>query len=146
MFRLARDDKRKSSYIIKRQIDNRLICSIDGCHNPLTQYEGPGSDSLCRKHQLNQIEYGGMGRIDRPHTFHRNWACEDCGYNALEDPRLADIEDEKIKRRVARVLMHGDHLVRQADGGDDSKSNLRSRCYVCHAKKTIRNEDFRKGI
>jgi hypothetical protein len=91
-----------------------------------------------------QREYGGMGRIDRPHTFHRKWVCSGCGYNALEDPRLADIEDEMIKRRVARVLMHGDHHQRQADGGTNSKENVRSLCYVCHAKKTILNEDWKK--
>jgi 5-methylcytosine-specific restriction endonuclease McrA len=89
-----------------------------------------------------QREYGGMGRIDRIHTFHRDWVCDECGYNALEDPRLADITDEMTKRRVARVLMHGDHQNRQADGGDNSKANIRSLCFVCHAKKTILNEDY----
>jgi 5-methylcytosine-specific restriction endonuclease McrA len=40
--------------------------------------------------------------------------------------------------------MHGDHQERQADGGDDTAANIRSLCYVCHAKKTVLNEDYRK--
>jgi hypothetical protein len=106
---------------------------------------GPGSDSLCRGHQIFQREYGEMGRLDRPHSFHRNWECSECGYNPLEDTRLADITDEMEKRRVARVLMHGDHNgVRKADGGDDSAENVKCLCVVCHAKKTILNKDYRK--
>ena len=84
-----------------------------------------------------------MGRADRPHTFHRKWECSDCGYQPLEDPRLADITDEMQKRRVARILMHGDHnTTRKADGGDDSADNIRSQCVVCHAKKTVLNKDY----
>lgn len=137
-----RHDKMKNPAQLSK--DMGKVCCIEGCGKPLTHMDGPGSDSLCREHQLMQREYGGMGRIDRPHTFHRDWVCSECGYNALEDPRLADIEDEMIKRRVARVLMHGDHQHRQADGGANTKENVRSLCYVCHAKKTIINEDYRK--
>lgn len=125
--------------------DMGKTCSIPGCNSPLTHMEGPGSGVLCRPHQLNQREYGGMGRIDRPHTFHRDWVCSECGYNVLEDPRLADIEDDMTKRRVGRVLMHGDHHgERRADGGDDSAENIKCLCVVCHAKKTILNEDYKK--
>jgi hypothetical protein len=134
-----RFDKFKNPGQLSR--DMGKCCKV--CDKPVSQFEGPGSDVLCREHQIMQREYGGMGRIDRPHTFHRDWACDECGYNALEDPRLADIQDEMIKRRVARVLMHGDHQQRQADGGNDSKENVRSLCFVCHAKKTIINEDWR---
>jgi 5-methylcytosine-specific restriction endonuclease McrA len=133
-------DKPKSLLQIRKDLDK--TCKV--CGKPVSNFEGPGSDALCREHQIQQREYGGMGRIDRPHTFHRDWICDECGYNALEDPRLADITDEMTKRRVARVLMHGDHQHRQADGGDDSKDNVRSLCFVCHAKKTILNEDWRK--
>jgi hypothetical protein len=120
------------------------ICSVPGCNNTLTHMQGPGSGVLCRDHQVEQREYGGLGRYDRPHTFHRKWFCDDCGTNVLEDPRLADVEDEMIKRRIARILMHGDHQQRHADGGDDTKENVRSRCYVCHAKKTVLHEDYKK--
>lgn len=143
-FRSAADDQRKSAAVIKRQIKLGLTCCVEGCNQPISQMSGPGSDVLCRDHQLKQREYGGMGRYDRPHTFHRDWVCVECGYNVLEDHRLADITDEVVKRRVARVLMHGDHHERQADGGSDSALNVRSLCFVCHAKKTVINEDYRK--
>lgn len=108
--------------------------------------KGIGESILCREHQLEQREYGGMGRIDRPHTFHRKFECDECGYNPKEDERLADITDKEIKHRVMRMLMHGDHAVeRKADGGGDSAENIRSLCYVCHAKKTALNEDWRKA-
>jgi hypothetical protein len=144
-FRLPDDDVRKSPAIIKRQLANKLVCCVDGCGQPISQQTGPGSDVLCRSHQVKQREYGGMGRYDRPHTFHRSWVCIECGYNALEDPRLSDVVDEVQKRRIARILMHGDHEVRKADGGDDSAQNIKGgKCYVCHAKKTVLNEDYRK--
>lgn len=118
------------------------------CDEPLTLFQGPGSDTLCRDHQLIMIEYGGVGRLDRPHSFHRNanFICDDCGWSILDDHRLAGIEDEDKKRQVARILLHGDHLIRQADGGDDSKENVKSLCVVCHAKKTVLNNDNRPGI
>ncbi len=134
-------DKLKSPAQLKKDLGK--TCKV--CGEQVSQFEGPGSDVLCREHQIQQREYGGMGRIDRPHTFHRDWVCIECGYNALEDPRLRDIEDEMLKRRVGRVIMHGDHHnERKADGGSDSKENVKSLCFVCHAKKTILNEDYRK--
>lgn len=120
-------------------------CSVPGCGQPLTNMQGPGSGVLCREHQLFQREYGGMGRYDRPHTFHRTWCCSECGWTPLDDPRLADVEDEMIRRRIGRVLMHGDHHIdRKADGGEDTAENVKSLCVVCHAKKTIINEDYKK--
>jgi 5-methylcytosine-specific restriction endonuclease McrA len=135
-------DQPKSLSQLKKE--QGKVCSVPGCGKPLTHMQGPGSGVLCRDHQVQQREYGGLGRYDRPHTFHRKWVCDECGTNVLEDPRLADIEDEIVKRRVARILMHGDHQERQADGGDDTAANIRSLCYVCHAKKTVLNEDYRK--
>jgi hypothetical protein len=135
-------DQPKSLSQLKKE--QGKVCSVPGCGKPLTHMQGPGSGVLCRDHQVQQREYGGLGRYDRPHTFHRKWVCDECGTNVLEDPRLADIEDEIVKRRVARILMHGDHQERQADGGDDTAVNIRSLCYVCHAKKTVLNEDYRK--
>lgn len=142
-FRKPEDDVRKSSSILKKQLAKNPICCVEGCNNSISLYTGPGSDVLCRHHQLQQVEYGGMGKYYRPHTFHRSWQCVECGYNPLEDPRLDNITDEVIKKRIARVLMHGDHQERAADGGDNSAQNVRSLCYVCHAKKTIINEDWK---
>lgn len=83
--------------------------------------------------------------MDRPYTFHRDWVCSECGYNSLEDPRIASIEDETERLRVARTVMHGDHNgERKADGGDDSAENVKCLCFVCHAKKTIKNKDYLK--
>ena len=135
-------DQTKSLAQLKKE--QGKTCSIPGCGKPLTHMQGPGSEVLCRDHQIQQREYGGMGRIDRPHTFHRKWTCSCCGYNPLEDPRLEDIEDEMVKRRIGRILMHGDHIERQSDGGLDTEDNIDSLCYVCHAKKTVLNEDYKK--
>lgn len=132
----------KTEAMISR--DMGRVCKVDGCGSHVSYMQGPGMSILCRDHQLMQREYGGQGRADRLWTFHRTWDCAECGYNSLEDPRLQDIEDEMTKRRVARVLMHGDHIVRKADGGDNSAGNIRSLCFVCHAKKTILSEDYKK--
>lgn len=144
--RLAIWDKFKSRSQFRK--DEGKTCSIPGCDDVLTSFQGPGSDCLCREHQLKQVEYGGVGKIARPHTFHRNsdFSCDDCGWSIIDDPRLADIADEMTKRQVARILLHGDHsTVRKADGGDDSAENIRCLCVVCHAKKTVLNGDNRKG-
>lgn len=142
--RLPEYDKPKSMADLRVAMSTK--CCVDGCENHLTTYKGPGQDVLCRTHQINLREYGGMGRLDRLHTFHRDWVCSECGYDSLADPRLADITDEMVKRRVARVLMHGDHNgERKADGGDDSAENVKCLCFVCHAKKTILNEDYKKS-
>lgn len=120
-------------------------CTIPGCNNPLTVMQGPGSGTLCREHQVSLREYGGMGRIDRKHTFHRDWVCDECGINILEDPRIAAIPDEAVRKQVGRVCMHGDHNKdRKSDGGDDSAENVRSLCFVCHAIKTITQKDYLK--
>ena len=137
-------DEPKSLAQIRKE--RGLVCKVPGCGKPLSNMNGPGAAVLCRDHQIQQREYGGLGRYDRPHTFHREWVCAECGYNALEDPRLADIEDEMTKRRVARILMHGDHHgERKADGGADTAENVKSLCVVCHAKKTVLNEDYRNN-
>jgi 5-methylcytosine-specific restriction endonuclease McrA len=149
MFRLAREDKRKSETVVKRQLSHRLICCIDKCDRLLTQYEGPGSDSLCRAHQLKQREYGGVGRLDLPHTFHRKWACDHCGKDVSEEVRKKYPELEETDpitfNRLCRNRIIGDHKIRQADGGDDSEENLQSLCLDCNSDKTILNEDWRKA-
>lgn len=133
-------DKKKTNAQIRKGLGK--ACSIPGCGAPLTLFQGPGSGSLCRDHQVDQREYGGMGRIDRKHTFHRQWECVACGWNVLEDPRIADVEDEAVKRSIARTFMHGDHNgLTRAEGGDDSAENIKSLCFVCHSKKTILNKD-----
>jgi hypothetical protein len=133
-------DQIKSQAVIRKEMGK--TCTIPGCGKPLTHMQGPGSGVLCRDHQVDQREYGGLGRLDRKHTFHRQWECVACGWNVLEDPRIADVEDEDIKRSIARGFMHGDHNgLTRAEGGDDSAENIKSLCFVCHSKKTILNKD-----
>lgn len=135
------EDSLKSESQIRKEIGK--VCSIDGCNEPITIYQGVGSKSLCRNHQIKQREYGGLGRLDRPHTFHRSWVCDECNTNVLEYAQISDISDEVLKRRIARNFIHGDHnVVTKAQGGDDSESNVRSLCYICHGKKTIMNGDY----
>jgi hypothetical protein len=147
--RVARDDKKKSDAVIRYQVNHRLICSLDGCDRALSIYEGPGSNSLCRKHQLKQREYNGVGRLDRPHTFHRKWICDHCGKDVMQEVRnkYPELEEkDPIKfNRLCRNRIIGDHKIRQADGGDDSEDNLQSLCLDCNSDKTILNEDFRKA-
>jgi 5-methylcytosine-specific restriction endonuclease McrA len=139
----AKWDELKSMSQMIKEADK--VCFLKDCGQPLTPFKGEGSSVLCRVHQLDLVERGGMGRIDRPHTFYRSWICDECNTDILQDPRLKDIEDEMMKRRIGRVLMHGDHnKVRKADGGEDTSENIRSLCYVCHAKKTMMNEDYKK--
>lgn len=124
------------------QIEKELGKTCKSCSNPLTNMQGEGSSTLCREHQLKLVSYGGMGRIDRPHTFHRSWICTECGYDVLADPRLTDIDDEMTKRRVARSVMHGDHVDTRSSGGSDLAENISGLCVICHAKKTILNKDY----
>lgn len=149
MFRQLIEDERKSSAIIKRQLKYKLVCCIDGCGKPISQMTGPGSDRLCREHQVNQREYGGVGRLDRPHTFHRKWVCDHCGKDVSEEVRkkFPDLEesDPIIFNRLCRNRIIGDHIIRQADGGDNSKENLQSLCLDCNSDKTIINEDYKRS-
>jgi 5-methylcytosine-specific restriction endonuclease McrA len=150
MFRLVSDDERKSPAIIKRQLKYKLVCCIDGCGKPISQMTGPGSDRLCRDHQVKQRDYGGVGRMDRPHTFHRKWVCDHCGKDVSEEVRkkFPEMEDQDpvTFNRLCRNRIIGDHIIRQADGGDNSKENLQSLCLDCNSDKTILNEDYKRSI
>lgn len=124
--------------------DCNKICTVPGCGNSVTIFKGPGDKTHCREHQLARFEYGGTGVPGRYHTYHRNqdFTCSECNWSILDDPRLADVEDEMVKRQIARTILHGDHQIRKADGGDDSAENIKSLCCVCHAKKTMINKDY----
>lgn len=140
-------DKPKSMLQLKKDLGK--CCTIDGCGKPLTQMEGPGSGILCREHQLNQRDYGGTGRIDRPHTFHRTFVCDDCGKDVAAEvskkyPGLQETDPKKFNR-LCRNRVIGDHIIRRADGGDDSAENIQTLCLDCNSDKTILNEDYRKG-
>jgi len=148
--RLPIDDVRKSPAIIKRQLKNKLVCCVDGCGLPISQYTGPGSDVLCREHQVKQSEYvDGVGRYDRPHTFHRSWVCVECGKDvsvevAKKHPELKN-SNPTLFNRLCRNRVIADHKIRRADGGDDSAENIQNLCLDCNSDKTILNEDYRKN-
>lgn len=147
MFRKPEDDKLKSLTIIRRQHESGVTCSIPGCGNLISNMTGPGSDRLCREHQIQQREYGGPGRIDRPHTFHRKWVCDHCGKDVSAELRTKypglEEGNPKLFNRLCRNRIIADHIVRKADGGDDSKKNVQSLCLDCNSDKTILNEDWR---
>ena len=70
-------------------------------NNPISIFDGPGSNVLCREHQLECVEYGGMGKPTRPHTFYRGWECNTCGYDPREDESIMEIE--QIMQIVERI-------------------------------------------
>ncbi len=138
-------DQQKTITQLRR--DQGKTCTIPGCNSPVTHMQGPGSSTLCREHQLKLADYeGGMGRMDRPHTFHRKHFCEECGYNPFEDPKYEKYKDNPaLFNRLCRNQIIGDHQHRRSDGGEDTEENIKSLCLRCNADKTILNEDYRKG-
>ena len=147
MIRDAQFDKVKPLSQIKKDLGK--VCSVPGCGKPLTNFQGPGSEALCREHQLNLVEYGGVGKIERPHTFHRKWVCDECGKDVSVEvdkkyPGLKDSDPAKYNR-LCRNRIIGDHIVRRSDGGEDTEDNIQSLCLDCNSDKTILSEDYRKG-
>lgn len=138
-------DKMKSQTVLKEQFILQSKCRLADCDQDLTIYEGPGSDSYCRNHQLLLTEYGGFGKADRPHTFYRNWICVKCGYDVRLDPEILIIEDPFRQLQVMRSVMEGDHIIRKSDGGSDTADNINSLCCRCHRIKTVKEQDFRKS-
>lgn len=141
--------ERKSWTEISKIQKNKLKCASPGCNELLSLYKGPGANKLCRDHQLKLSEYGGTGRLDRLHTLHRKWICDDCGTDvskAVKDkfPNLETTEPE-LFNRLCRARIIGDHQIRKSDGGSDAESNIRSLCLNCNADKTIINKDYLKG-
>lgn len=135
-------DKLKSHATLKEQYKSMCKCRLEDCNTELTSFDGPGSDSYCRGHQLMLTEYGGMGKADRPHTFYRDWVCNDCGYDPRIDPAFDDIEDPFHKLACMRATLEGDHQHLKSDGGADTKGNIVTRCCRCHRIKTMKNKDY----
>lgn len=150
--RQGRYDRIKSQQQIAKDFEKFCkVCEENGEQVPLTQYSGPGSDCLCRMHQLSMRDYGGYGRLHKTHTFHRRDVCTCCGNDINEDPRwekaeaffgitLTDLQRNEVKRRYN----HGDHKDRKADGGANNEENITAFCSFCHWVKTVIFNDGRK--
>jgi 5-methylcytosine-specific restriction endonuclease McrA len=137
-------DKFKSPAVLKEQQSKHLKCKLLDCDNLLSMYEGPGSDSLCRDHQLQCKEYGGFGNPAEPHTFFRDWVCSNplCQYDPRNDPAFNVIENPYLKLTAMKYQMHGDHIIPRALGGTDAKENIQVLCKKCHDIKSFKNGDF----
>lgn len=141
------NDILKNKYAILRNQKLNRTCTAPNCNNILTSYKGPGSQRLCREHQLTLREYGGLARMDRPWTFSRKWTCDWCGYNPKEDSFFDNppipFESELHKIQVQRTTLVGDHIERNIDGGSHCENNVQTLCQNCNAKKTSLYKDFR---
>ena len=136
-------DQSKSNAVIKEQVARGATCMLEDCCEPLSTYDGPGSNLLCRKHQLECVEYGGMGKPERPYTFYRGWVCTCCGYDPREDElRFGHVENEYDKIRAMRGVMHGDHIKLKSQGGSDTQDNINTLCVLCHMAKTYTEKDY----
>lgn len=135
-------DKPKSFSVQKAIFANQLICKLDGCNSLISTFDGPGSNCLCREHQLQCVEYGGQGKPDRPHTFFKGWVCECCAYDPREDSQILEIEDPFHQLLVMRGVMHGDHKELKSHGGSDSAENIQTLCCRCHMIKTYKEKDY----
>tara|TARA_B100000902_G_C27321759_1_gene925130 strand:- start:3594 stop:4034 length:441 start_codon:yes stop_codon:yes gene_type:complete len=133
-------DKLKSNAVLKEQLE--VKCMLEDCDNTLSIYDGPGSNSLCRDHQLECVEYGGMGKPERPWTFYRTMVCAKCGYNPTEDSQFEEIDDEYHRLRVMRAIMHGDHIHLKSQGGANTADNIQTLCVKCHMIKTYKEKDY----
>jgi len=144
MLRNPDHDELKSQRTLKEQYRNNCICKLEDCTDRLSIFDGPGSDSFCRTHQLELTDYGGMGKADRLHTFYRDWVCEDCGYDPRTDTAFDDIEDAFHKLACMRATLEGDHQHLAQEGGANTKANIVTRCCRCHRIKTMKNKDYLK--
>ena len=135
-------DLLKSGSVLKTQVRNNIVCKLIDCNEAVSIYDGPGSNCLCRNHQLQTVEYGGQGKPERPHTFYKSWICECCGYDPREDATILEIEDPFDQLRVMRGVMHGDHIELKSKGGNDSAENIQTLCCRCHMIKTYKEKDY----
>jgi hypothetical protein len=137
------NDKQKSNSQYLKETRVNSTCMLEDCDRPISIYEGPGSRILCRTHQVECVEYGGMGKPDRPHTFYRNWECTSCGYDPrVDELRFGHIENEYDRLRAMRGVMHGDHIELKSKGGADTKKNIQTLCVLCHMAKTYTEKDY----
>ena len=143
MLRDPKKDNLKSDGVLREQHFKGFKCMLEDCNNNISAFDGPGSNTLCREHQLMCVEYGGMGKADRPYTFYRGWVCTSCKYDPREDTiRFGHVENEYDKIRAMRGVMHGDHIKLKSQGGSDTEDNINTLCVLCHMAKTYTEKDY----
>lgn len=126
---------------------SNTTCTLPGCSDHLTIFKGPGSNSLCRNHQLMQREYGGHGRLDRPYTFWKKNHCEECGHSPIKHNKKIKALPQPYRQILGMMMLHVDHL----EVGGQSKytkgheinhpANLKTLCQECHMLKTYTSGD-----
>ena len=105
----ARNPDRDIEYNTISEMRANKQCVLDGCTSPLTHFQGPGSQQLCRTHQLRLREYGGPGRLDRHWTFWKKDYCESCGRTpSLDNSKIAKMK-EPMRTVVGRMMLQVDH-------------------------------------
>ncbi len=117
-------------------------CSVTGCENFLTAYQGPGSDKFCRQHQREQHEYGGLAKGVKEHSFGRKDQCDACGFKPDEDDRFTSITDAKVRNAAIRSVLDVDHI--DGNHSNNDPDNLQTLCKICHGVKTIVNADYQR--
>ena len=90
----------------------------------------------CGCEGINRL-YTGMVR-SKPY----GWECNTCGYDPREDDAIVEIEDPYHQLRVARGVMHGDHIHLKSKGGKDTAENINTLCCRCHMIKTYKEQDY----
>ena len=118
----------KKPAVLKEQYPRTKVCMLEDCDNPTSIFDGPGSNVLCREHQLECVEYGGMGKPNKTHTFYRGWECNTCGYDPREDESIMEIEDPYHQLRVARGVHAWWTYTIKRQGGADTKDNINNSC------------------
>jgi len=142
MVRTLLQDQRKNKRDVQRIIENKILCDVPGCDELISLYRGPYSDTKCRDHQLQGIEYGGNASANRTYTYHKLDHCEDCGWTPYTDPyfKLEEFESEHDMKRCQDKMLTVDHINGNHD--DNREENCQTLCDRCHKKKSHINKDW----
>ena len=137
------DDIPKSKHERRRIIENKITCDVPGCNELISLYKGPNSDTKCREHQLQGVEYSGNAFSDRVYTYHKKHVCEECGYDPYNDHvrfKIEKFEDEADMKRCQNKLLTVDHI--DGNHNNNDPENCQTLCSLCHPIKTHINKDW----